>query len=165
MKTIKFLLKITLGVFLMTTVAFANNNDPKNIERPSDLNKEYVKVVQENSSQMEAEFLSGLISEYDVRDFEKFDSRNDDFQVIYKSNKGYADVKYDYKGRIISVTKNLTNVMLPKKVVKNVSLRYNGYEIVKNNYKESYMIGEEFVKTYVLTLQKGKEKKRIRMKV
>jgi len=163
MKTIKAFLKITLGVFLMTTVAFANNNNPKNIESSSELNNEYVTVVHENSTQPEAEFLSGLITDYDVRDFEEFDSGKEEYQVIYRSNKGSAYVNYDKEGRIISVNKNLKNVLVSSKIFKQVSEKYEGWEVVKNKYKESYRLGQDVQKTYILTLQNGKDKKKIRV--
>jgi len=176
MKTNKKFLKITLGVFLFTTViAFANNNDPikktKNkteielivLESPMELNKEYVTSVHEKSYQKEAEFLSGIIAEWDVRKSSKFDSRKNEFTTVFKSNKGYAEVTYDNQGRVNAVEKRLKNVILPTQITQIVSKRYENWVIVQNKYDVSYKLGYDVKKTYELTLQKGTEKKRIRM--
>ena len=177
MKTNKNILKVTLGVFLMTTViAFANNNDPikkskKNatvevaaFESPLELNKEYVTVVHQNSSQKEAEFLSGIISEWDVRTSPEFDARRNEFTTVFKSNKGMAEVTYDDEGRVVSVEKRLTNVILPNQISQLVAKRYEDWVIVGNKYNVSYNLGSDVEKTYVLTIQHGVEKKRIRVK-
>lgn len=167
MKNKNNFLKTALGVFLMTTAfTFANNTDPLEMkESPSELNKEYIKVVHENSAQDEAKFLSGIISEYDVRSSEGFDSSIDDkFMVVFKSNKGYARVAYDNKGRIINVKKYLKNVSTPNDISDYVSENYEGWKIVDNKYKETYDIGGDVEKSYVLTLNQGKEKKKIRVK-
>ncbi len=177
MKTNKNFLKITLGVFLMTTViAFANNNDPikknkKNasaevaiVESPLELNKEYVTAVHEKSSQKEAEFLSGIISEWDVRTSPKFDARRGEFTTVFQSNKGMAEVTYDNEGRVITVEKRLKNVELPNQISQIMAKRYEDWVIVQNDYKVSYELGSDVQKTYVLTIQHGEEKKRIRVK-
>ncbi|MGI9531511.1 hypothetical protein [Lutimonas sp.] len=177
MKTNKNFLKITLGVFLMTTViAFANNNDPIKkskksatvemaiLESPIELNKEYITLVHENSSQKEAEFLSGIISEWDVRTSPKFDARKNEFTTVFKSNKGMAEVTYDSEGRVVNVEKRLKNVILPTQISQLMAKRYEDWVIVGNQYNVSYNYGSDVEKTYVLTIQYGTEKKRIRVK-
>ncbi len=176
MKSNKTILKITLGVFLFTTVtAFANNNNPINtnknkteselvlLDRPMEINKEYVTVVHEKASQKEAEFLSGIISEWDVRKSSNFDSRKNEFTAVFKSNKGYAEVTYDNQGLVNAVEKRLTNVVLPTQITQLVAKRYENWVIVQNKYNVSYKQGYDVKKTYELTLKKGTEKKRIRM--
>lgn len=178
MKTTKNYFKITLGVFLLTTViAFANNNDPiiknkKNAsaevrmpDSPLEWNKEYVIMVHENSSQYDAKFLSSKISEWDVRSSPKFDSSKGRFTVNFKSNKGYAKVTYDDEGSITKVQKYLKNVRIPIEIQQLVSEKYGDWLIVKNKYNVSYELGDGVEKSYVLVLQNGSDKKRIRMKV
>ncbi len=177
MKTRKIYFGITLGVFLMTTViAFANNTEPidknkKNStaetvnENPLELNKEYVTMVHENSTYEVEKYLSGLISEWDVLNSEKFDSRKSEFKVVFKSNKGYANVTYDNKGRIVKVKKYLKNVRIPIEIHRLVSKNHEDWSIVQNKYNISYKTGDEVSRSYVLTLQNGTDKKRIRLKV
>jgi len=178
MKTTKNYFKITLGVFLLTTViAFANNNDPIVKEKenataeviipdsPLEWNREYVTEVHENSSQYDAKSLSGKISEWDVRNSAKFDASKGRFTVNFKSNKGYAKVTYNDEGSIIKVQKYLKNVRIPVEIHKLVSEKYGDWLIVKNKYNVSYEVGDNVEKSYVLTLQNGSEKKKIRMKV
>ncbi len=178
MKTNKNILKITLGVFLLSsTMTFANNNDPIVKEKEKDkteiapvesaieLNKEYLEVVHENASQEEVEFLSQIISEWDVRESPKFEARNKPFVAIFKSNKGFAEVKYDSQGSVIAAEKRLNNVVLPSQIQKLVFQRYQDWTIVQNKFKMSYKEGFDVKKTYEITILKGDEKKIIRMNV
>lgn len=178
MKTTKNYFKITLGVFLLTTgIAFANNNDPivkkkKNASAEVimpvsalEWNKEYVTEVHENSSQYDAKFLSGKISEWDVRNSAKFDSSKGRFTVNFKSNKGYAKVTYNEEGSIIKVQKYLKNVRIPIDIQKQVSEKYGDWLIVQTKYNVSYEVGNDVEKSYVLTLKNESGKKKIRMKV
>lgn len=160
---------------MTTTIVFANNNDPikknkKNstaevaeLKRPSELNSDYVVVVHENASQKEAKYFSAIISEYDVRQSEGFDARDKDFTVRWKSSKGFAVASFDDDGRVINVKKVLKNIALPDYIYKHVSENYEGFEIVKNKYTVSYNLGEEVDKTYVVKLNNGKEKVKIRV--
>lgn len=176
MKTNTNFLKITLGVFLMTTaIAFANNNDPikkdadkpttevTSIKSPLELNSDYVAVVHENSSRDEVRYFSTIISEYDVRQSEDYNAQKNDYTVDFKSKEGFARAAYDDNGRVVSVRKTFKNVMLPADIQQHVSQEYEGYEIVKNKYLVSYNLGEDVEKTYVLNLKNGKEKKKIRV--
>ena len=176
MKINKNFLKITLGVFLFTSViAYSNNNDPikkdKNkvsselvtVASPMELNEEYVNNVLETASQKEAKFLSNIISQYDVTKSPRFESRRKSFTTIFKSNKGVAEVTYDNEGRVIAVEKRLKNVTLPTQIQKIVYKRYDDWTIVQNKYNVSYKQGSEVEKSYVITIQKGNEKKRIRV--
>lgn len=172
MKTKKNYFNITLGVFLLTTaIVFANNNDPiltnkKNYTAEVVLNKEYVTTVHENSSQNDAKFLSGVISEWDVLSSAEFDSNKSKFKVVFKSNKGFADVIYDREGQIIKVKKYFKNVRVPVEVHQVVSEKFgDDWVIVKNKYNVSYKLGDDVVKSYVLTLQNGSEKKKIKVQV
>ena len=176
MKTNKNILKITLVVFLMTSViAFANNNDPvkKKKEKanseivsdasPLELNKEYLTNVHENASQKEARFLSNIISEYDVKQSPEFEARRESFTTIFKSNKGMAEVTYDNEGRVVAVEKRLKNVILPTQIQQVVFKRYENWVIVQNRYNVSFKQGSEVEKSYLVTIQKGNEKKIIRV--
>ncbi len=120
-------------------------------------------VVHEKASQHEAEFLSGIIAEWDVRKSSKFDSRKNEFTAVFKSNKGYAEVTYDNQGRVNAVEKRLKNVILPTQITQIVYKRYENWVIVQNKYNVSYKLGYDVIKTYELTLKKGTEKKRIRV--
>ena len=178
MKTNKNILKITLGVFLLsTTMTFAKNNDPIKKEKDKDktematvesameLNKEYLAVVHENASQEEVEFLSQIVSQWDVRESPKFEARKKPFTAVFKSNKGFAEVKYDSQGRVIAAEKRLKNVVLPSQIQKLVFQRYQDWTIVQNKFKMSYKQGFDVKKTYEITILKGDEKKIIRMNV
>lgn len=175
-KIVKNIFKITVGVFLfMTVIAFANNNDliKKKKEKannelvkivnPIELNEDYLTNVHENATQKEAKFLSSIISEYDVTKYPQFKGRIKSFTTIFKSNKGVADVTYSAEGRIIAVEKRLTNVVLPTQIQKVVSKRYENWTIVQNKYNVSYKAGFDVEKSYVITIQQGNEKKRIRV--
>ena len=81
----------------------------------------------------------------------------------FKSNKGVAEVTYDNEGRVIAVEKRLKNVTLPTQIQKIVYKRYDDWTIVQNKYNVSYKQGSEVEKSYVITIQKGNEKKRIRV--
>lgn len=176
MKINKNILKITLGVFLLTSViAFANNNDPikkkkekANSERisvanPMELNKEYLTNVHETASQKEAKFLSTIISQYDVKQSPQFEARRESFTTIFKSNKGMAEVTYDSEGRVIAVEKRLKNVILPTQIQQVVFKRYEDWVIVQNKYNVSFKQGSEVEKSYLVTIKKGNEKKIIRV--
>lgn len=176
MKINKNTLKITLGLFFLSTIiVFANNNDPaKNdkeiettdivtVDSPLELNKEYITVVHENVSQEEVEFLSEVVSQWDVRKSQKFEALNKPFTAIFKSNKGFAEVKYDSEGRVIAVEKRLENVVLPSQIQKLVFQRYQDWTVVQNKFKMSYKQGFDVKKTYEITILKDNEKKRIRM--
>ena len=176
MKTNKNILKITLGVFLLTTViTFANNNDPIkkkkekanseiiSVTSPMELNKEYLINVHENASQKEAKFLSSIISQYDVKQSPQFEARRESFTTIFKSNKGMAEVTYDSEGRVIAVEKRLKNVILPTQIQQVVFKRYEDWVIVQNKYNVSFKQGSEVEKTYLVTIQKGNSKKILRV--
>ena len=176
MKTNKKFLKITLGVFsLATVITFANNNDPiKNkkekanseivsVASPIELNKEYLAYVHENALPKEAKFLSSIISQYDVKQSPQFEARREFFTTIFKSNKGVAEVTYDNEGRVIAVDKRLKNVILPAQVQKIVFKGYENWIIVQNKYNVSFKQGSEVEKSYLVTIQKGNEKKLIRV--
>ena len=176
MKNNRNFLKITLGVFLMTTaIAFANNNDPiendkgksiseaKSIKSPLELNSDYVAVVHETSSRDEVKYFSTIISEYDVRQAEDYDAEKKDYTADFKSKDGFARAAYDDNGRVVSVKKTFKNVMLPSEIQQHISENYAGFEIVKNKYTVSYNLGEDVEKTYILNLKNGKEKKKIRV--
>ena len=60
--------------------------------------------------------------------------------------------------------KYLKNVSTPNDISDYVSENYEGWKIVDNKYKETYDIGGDVEKSYVLTLNQGKEKKKIRVK-
>ena len=176
MKTNKYSLKITLGVFLLSTViAFANNNDPIKkekdkdktemapVESTIDLNEEYLTEVHENAAQEEVKFLSGIVAKYDVRNSSKFEAKRKPFKTIFKSNKGFAEVTYDNLGRVIAVEKRLKDVALPSQISKVVYKRHQDWTIVKNKFSMSYKQGSDVEKTYELTLVKGNEKKKIKI--
>ena len=176
MKTNKYSLKITLGVFLLSTViAFANNNDPIKkekdkdkteitpVESTIDLNEEYLTEVHENAAQEEVKFLSGIVAKYDVRNSSKFESRREPFKTVFKSNKGFAEVTYDNQGRVVRVEKRLKDVVLPSQITKVVFKRYQDWTIVQNKFRMSYKQGADVKKTYELTIKKGNETKRIRV--
>ena len=176
MKIDRKYVKITLGVFLFTTViAFANSNDPvaekkekeekEMIEAPSprELNKDFISNVYDNSTQKDAQFLSSIIAEFDVKKSPQFEGRNKTFTTVFKSNKGMAEVTYNKDGRIVAVEKRLTNVMLPAQIQKIVFKRYGDWTIVQNKYNVSYKQGVDVDKYYIITVQKGNEKKIIRM--
>lgn len=177
MKTTKKHFGITLGLFLLTTViAFANNTDPivKNKKsttaevvkpiKPLELNKEYVSMVNQNSSLEVEKYLSGIIAEWDVLNSAKFDSRKSEFKVVFRSGNGFANVFYDNEGRIIKVNKYLKNVKVPIEILQLVSEKYGDWTVVQNKYDVSYKNGNDVVKSYVLTLQNGTKKKKFRIK-
>jgi len=176
MKTKKILSTLTLGVLMFTTVnTLANNNDPikkdkkkenkemAEVATPMELNKEYLVIVHENSSQDEAKFLSNIISKYDVKKSPLFEARRKSFTTVFKSNKGMAEVEYDREGRVIAVEKRLKNVQLPTQIQKIVYKRYENWVIVKNRYNVSYKQGFDVQKSYVITIRNGKESKVIRV--
>ena len=172
----KKFIKFTLGAFLfITLIAFANTNDPAeknedkdNNERteiisPSELNSDFITNVYDNSTQKEARFLASIIAEFDVNKSPQFEGRSKSFKTIFKSNKGMAEVTYDKEGRVIAVEKRLANIMLPAEVQKKVGKRYGEWSIVQNKYNISYKQGFDVKKYYTITVQRGNEKKIIRM--
>lgn len=176
METYKNIIKLTLGVFLFSSViVFANSNDPikktkektskemVSIVSPLELNNEYISNVYDNASQKEEKFLSNIIAQYDVKNSSQFEGRRKDFTTIFKTNKGLAEVTYDNEGRVIAVEKRLKNVMLPTQIQQVVFKRYENWTIVNNEYNVSYKQGDEVKKSYIITVQNGNEKKRIRV--
>ena len=174
---------LTLGVILFSTVTMVANNEepikvetkkiktesikiePLKIETLAERNEEFVEVVVNKSSQKEAEFLAEIIANWDVSESTKFDARNKPFTTIFKSNKGIAEVTYDSKGLVVAADQRLKNVVLPSQLVQLVSKRYEGWVIVNNKYLVTYKKGNKVEKTYQLVIQKGTEKKIIRMNV
>lgn len=192
MKTNKKLRKFTLGVVLLTSsIVFANNYKPikattKKVKTEAltiepiiieslkseslksesfvELNEEYVKVVLSESSQREVEFLAEIISEYNIKEASDFDSRENEYTAVFKSNKGYARVSYDKNGRILAVNKHLKNIALSAPIAQNINEQYRDWVIVQNELSVSYIRGYDVLKTYNLTLQKGDQKKKIKVK-
>lgn len=177
MKTKTNSLKITLAVFLLSTVfAFASNNDPIKKEKkkdrsemttvatPMELNKEYLTEVHDSALQEEVKYLSGIVANYDVKESSKFESRNQPFTTVFKSNKGFAEVTYDSQGRVMAAEKRLKNVALPSQIVKLVYKRYEDWTIVENKYTMSYKQGFDVQKTYELTIMRGEEMKRVKVR-
>lgn len=178
MKTKTNSLKITLGVFLLSTVfAFASNNDPIKKEKkkdkseiaivanPMELNEEYLTEVHENALQEEVKYLSGIVANYDVKESSKFEGRRKPFTTIFNTNKGFAEVTYDSKGRVMSAEKRLKNVKLPSQIAKLVFVRYQDWTIIENKYTMSYKQGFDVKKTYELKISKGDEIKKLKFKV
>lgn len=176
MKTNKKLVNVTLGIlFLSSMTVFANNMDPiKKMndndnpkvvadETPMELNEDYLNEVHKNASQDEAEFLSGIVAEWDVRQVPEFNVRNKPFTTVFKSNKGLAEVTYDRQGRVISAQKRFNNVVLPEQVKLIIFKRYEDWVIVKNRYYVSYELGSDVDKMYMITVQHGDKKKVIKV--
>lgn len=174
---------LTLGVILFSTITMVANSEepikvetkkvktesikiePLKIETLAERNEEFVEVVVNEASQKEAEFLAGIVADWDVSESSKFDARNMPFTTIFKSNKGVAEVTYNNQGLVVAADQRLKNVVLPTQLVQLVSKRYEGWVIVNNKYFVTYKKGYEVEKTYQLVLQKGSEKKIIRMNV
>ena len=173
MKTKKKHFRLTLGVFLLTTViAFANNTDPivKNTKNttaevtkpinPLELNKDYLTMVHQNSSLEVEKYFSGIIAEFDILNSSEYDSSKSEYKVVFKSGNGYAKVTYDNEGRIMKANKYLKNVKVPIEIRQLVSEKYGDWKIVRNKYTALYRVGDDVTKSYVLTLQNGSEKKK-----
>ena len=176
MKTNINILKLTAIFFLATTtIVIANNNDPIKNDRdksktidvavltPMELNNEYVNAIFEETKQNEADFLTGIIAQWDARESSKFDSRNKPFTTVFKSNKGFAEVTYDQKGLIVSAEKRFKNVELPEQLTLLIAKRHKDWVMVQNKYNVSYEAGSDVKSFYYITLRKGNEKKVIRM--
>ena len=178
MKNMRILNKSILGIFFLSTfISFGNNStsikvkeedstsEIQKIDSISEWNKEYVIAVHKKSTQRESKFLSGIISEWDIRKVPDFGTKEDDYTVVFVTTKGEAEVIYDYEGRIINVKKHLKNIILPVEVYRTVSKKYKGWAIVQNKYKLSFTSGAEVLKSYVVTLEKGNRKKIFHVKV
>lgn len=177
MKTKKKHFGITLGLFLLfTVIAFANNTDPilKNKKNsteevvkpinPLELNKEYWTVVHQNSSLEVEKYLSGKIAAWDIFNSAEYDPSKSEYIVVFKSDNGYAKVIYDNEGRIMRANKYLKNVKVPVEIHQLVSEKHGDWKILRNKYTVSYRFGDDVVKSYVLTLQNGSEKKKFIVK-
>ena len=178
MKNMRILNKLIIGMFFFSAViSFANNKPSINVKEQDstsqtqrtdsifEWNKEYVMAVHQKSTQRESKFLSGIISEWDIRKVADFGTKEDDYTVVFITTKGQAEVIYDYEGRIINVKKHLKNIILPVDVYRTVSKKFKGWAIVQNKYKLSFKSGAEVLKSYVVTLEKGNRKKTFHVKV
>lgn len=134
-----------------------------NSEVVANLNEDYLLAIADETPQNEADFLAGIISDYDIKEESGIESVLDEYNVIFISNKGYASVTYDNEGSIDVVTKHLRNVALPAKLVQLIHEEHRDWVIIQNKYTVSYSRGDDVSRTYRLTLQKGDQKKRIKV--
>lgn len=166
MRTTNTILKLTLGIFLMTTVvALANNEKPLTIENPIELNKEYIDLVYNNADLDESKFLSRIVSEWDVRSSKDFDERDQEYTVLFRTNKGEAYAHYDNDGRLVRVQKKFENVALPTEILTTIATIYEGWTHVGNKYRVTYSKGRDVSRVYELHLENGDSKKRVRLEM
>lgn len=165
MKKLSFILILagTIGI-VNAQETFASLDDNTSEKRKATvLNEEYLSAVQEKASPRDAKYLESIISQWDATKSSKFDSRRDPFKVVFNSNKGNVEVVFDNSGKVISSDEIYKKVSLPLQLKKVVYHRYSDWQIVDTKYKVSYKKDQKVGRTYLITLEKDGEEKKIKV--
>ena len=158
-------LLIGLLVFGLTTQFYAQIIDdgmlPEVVVRAT--NYKYLNSVDRTEAAVSVEFLHDAVAKYDIRSSEFYEDGDDFYRVYFYIPDGRIVAAYDRNGKILYTIEKFKDVALPKNVVESVKKEFPGWKIAKDVYKVNYDVDSGSEKQYKIVLEKGKEKKRIKV--
>lgn len=131
----------------------------------SNLDNLEIKVKEDYSGQFSQNPIKFLEENFNIQDLiGSLDSRDyDQFDVKFKSRKGYLLASFDNKGDLLKTYQKFNNVILPNELYKELYKDFKGYSITKNKYIASGMGNTINKHHYILTLKNGNDKQRVKL--
>ena len=97
-----------------------------------------------------------LIGSLDAKSYDQFD-------VKFKSNKGYLMASFDKNGELIRTSQKFRDIALPNELSQQLVRDFKGYSMVKNKYVASGKGNTITKQHYLITLKNGKDKQNVKL--
>jgi len=103
--------------------------------------------------------------EYDVAQSDLFDGRDAPFLVVFRTQKGWIEASYDWKGEVVEAIERFRNIALPNRIIRSGMESYSGWRVIGTNYYVYYVKDRRKRIIYSLLVSDGKKRKKILLDV
>ena len=140
------------------------NFDPTSEIVFEDYENGIVKVKEKFATQFQANAIGFLKENFDVLRFlESQDGISGDVTVTATSAKGFITATFNEDGDIVKNYQRFKDVALPYAIRNEVYASYQGWSITKNKYVASGLRNQIDKQKYLIKLERGKEKARMKI--
>ena len=130
------------------------------------LDKNFVKCCMEMNQNLKMTKLEKEILSYNIKESRIYDnSEAASYQIKLKQQQAKALVTFNNKGAILSSKEVYQNVRVPYKLRLHIAKSYPNWAFEKSTLKVSYNSISGLNKTYIITIKRNAQKKKIRFTV
>ncbi|TBW29141.1 hypothetical protein [Gramella sp. KN1008] len=123
-----------------------------------------VKVKEVYAKQFQSNAVKFLQENFDIHRFMRaVGEDNDQVRITVKSSNGILLASYDNDGNLEKTYQRFKNVPLPPAIRNQVYAQYEGWTMTKNKYVASGMADNLDREKYLIDLQRGKDKERLKI--
>ena len=131
------------------------------------VNYKYISHVgsEEADTSVNVKLLQREVANYDIKNSELYELYQDEYDlytVSFYIPDGKIVAAYDKNGKVIRTIEKFKDIKLPRIVLESVTKKFPGWVISKDVYRVYYHHDKETIKEYKLTLEKGKEKIKVK---
>lgn len=164
--------KLAIHFIAMGIVSFGYSQNSSHNFKPSkykglgniDLNHEYIQNVQGEHTPNKIKYLENQVSCLDVTKSKKFNNcNNQPFKVAFSLEDGYIVASYNNSGNVISTVERFKNFAMPKSIGIEIHQQFPNWKITKNRYSVWYSKSNPVKTVFKVQIQKGKQKKWIKI--
>lgn len=129
-----------------------------------DYSKGVLKVRETYAQQFQSNAIKFLVDNFDIHKFlRENEEEADEFLVSVKSSKGYLHATYNKDGKLLKTSQVFKNIPLSVDIRNQVYGQYKGWTILKNKYVASGRLQNIDSEKYIIHLENGKQKERIKV--
>lgn len=173
MKTLVTLILSLLSAYLIQAQEVIELNEARVVSSPifselsGDQNSFSIQIEDAYAGDFEQAPLRFLEQHVPMKKFITFvkDRNYNGYVLTLRSKKGHLTADFNEDGRLLSTAYKFTNVTLPYDVIQQIYLDNKGWSLVGSSFHGKSRVGKSAESTYSLVLQKGKEKRKIRIPV
>ncbi len=126
-------------------------------------NFEYLATIQNRNTPATVKVLEGKAAYYDIEESDLDTDSFDAYEVFFFHSGGRVIATYDKDGKILKSYEKFRDIPIPYMVRNIVFQSFPDWTINKNTYVVSYYRDKSITKTYHFQIQKGNEKRNIKM--
>lgn len=124
-----------------------------------------VNIKEKFAGEFELNPVAFLERNFNIKDFMAYTKEKDynSYQVNFISRKGKMEAYYNKDGELVSSRFKFKDVLLPYHLIQQTYLDNQGWSLVKNSFEGKQKAGKLLSSHYLLTMENGKDKKRIKV--
>lgn len=128
-------------------------------------NRFTVNIKEKFTGEFELDPMAFLERNFDIRHFMAYSKGQDydSYQVDFVSRKGKLEAQYNKDGELVRSYFKFKDVLLPYAIIQQTYLDNQGWSMVKNSFQGKEIAGKSKKSHYLLTMEKGKERKQIKI--
>lgn len=123
----------------------------------------YLAEVQDESTPETVKKLERKAASFNIKNSPVYNKIDKAYEVFFSNSKGRIVATYGDDGKIISSFEKFGDIIVPVSIRNTVYESYPDWKMNKNTYLVTYYHNESVKKTYHFQLEKGKEKKNLKL--